>query len=177
MISLKPKENVDESFVTIVERILSGTLRLYRYGWTGLSSLLRAGSDGAESEIPCLGKSSMLYFTAEFSGLRVLVSVFEATNAFLVVIREMTTTATTRATTVKVEFHTPHKTMDLLDPPNRHAPYSIWKDHNLTRRFANRLIYLQLRTRLGKEKRPPEPIPATFVLSGSPQWTIFATFS
>jgi hypothetical protein len=26
---------------------------------------------------------------------------------------------------------------------------------------------LQLRTLLGKEKRPPEPIPATFVLSGS----------
>jgi hypothetical protein len=41
------------------------------------------------------------------------------------------------------------------------------------RHFANRLIYLQLRTRLGKEKRPPEPIPATFALSGSPQWTIF----
>src|SRR6185369_11823815 len=34
-------------------------------------------------------------------------------------------------------------------------------------RFANHLIYLQLRTRRGKEKRPPEPIPATFVLSGS----------
>src|SRR5690348_3078703 len=31
MISLKPKENVDEYFVTIVERILSGTLRLYRF--------------------------------------------------------------------------------------------------------------------------------------------------
>jgi hypothetical protein len=29
------------------------------------------------------------------------------------------------------------------------------------------LIYLQLRTQLGKEKRPPVPIPATFVLSGS----------
>jgi hypothetical protein len=29
------------------------------------------------------------------------------------------------------------------------------------------LIYLQLRTRLGKEKRPPVTIPATFVLSGS----------
>ena len=37
--------------------------------------------------------------------------------------------------------------------------------------FANRLIYLQLRTQLGKEKRPPEPIPATFVLSGSPSRT------
>src|SRR6185369_11301094 len=34
-------------------------------------------------------------------------------------------------------------------------------------RFANRLIYLQLRTRLGKEKRPPVRIPATSVLSGS----------
>ena len=31
MISLKPKENVDESFVTIVERILNGTLRLHQF--------------------------------------------------------------------------------------------------------------------------------------------------
>ena len=31
MISLKPKENVNESFVTIVERILSGTLRLHQF--------------------------------------------------------------------------------------------------------------------------------------------------
>jgi hypothetical protein len=30
------------------------------------------------------------------------------------------------------------------------------------RRFANRLIYLQLRTRRGKEKRPPETFPAAF---------------
>jgi len=35
------------------------------------------------------------------------------------------------------------------------------------RLFANRLIYLQLRIRLGKEKRPLVPIPATSVLSGS----------
>jgi hypothetical protein len=28
-----------------------------------------------------------------------------------------------------------------------------------------------------QRERPPEPIPATFVLSGSPQWTIFATSS
>lgn len=31
-------------------------------------------------------------------------------------------------------------------------------------RFANRLIYLHLLTRLGKEKRPPERHPATFVI-------------
>ena len=31
MISLKPKENVDESFVTIVERILSGTLQFHPF--------------------------------------------------------------------------------------------------------------------------------------------------
>jgi hypothetical protein len=31
MISLEPKENVDESFVTIVERILNGTLGLYPF--------------------------------------------------------------------------------------------------------------------------------------------------
>ena len=31
MISLKPKEKVDESFVTIVERILNGTLRLHQF--------------------------------------------------------------------------------------------------------------------------------------------------
>ena len=33
---------------------------------------------------------------------------------------------------------------------------------------------LQLRTLLGKERRPPESTPATFVLSGSAHWTIFA---
>ena len=31
MISLKPKENIDESFVTIVERVLNGTLRLHPF--------------------------------------------------------------------------------------------------------------------------------------------------
>lgn len=31
MISLKPKENIDESFVAIVERILSGTLQLHPF--------------------------------------------------------------------------------------------------------------------------------------------------
>ena len=31
MISLKPKENIDESFVTIVERILSGTLQFHPF--------------------------------------------------------------------------------------------------------------------------------------------------
>jgi len=39
-----------------------------------------------------------------------------------------------------------------------------------------RLLELPLRTPLGKEKRPPEIIPTTFVQSGSPHWTIFATF-
>jgi hypothetical protein len=41
------------------------------------------------------------------------------------------------------------------------------KDHTLTATFRQPLLYLQLRTRLDKEKRPPKPIPATFVLSGS----------
>src|SRR5215213_3898604 len=43
-------------------------------------------------------------------------------------------------------------------------------------RFANRLIYLQLRTRLGKEKRPPETIPAAFVKSWLPTLDNLRTF-
>ena len=53
---------------------------------------------------------------------------------------------------------------------------ALHQSHAHLRRFSYRLIYLQLRTRFAQEKRPPEPIPAAFVLSGSPHWTIFATF-
>jgi hypothetical protein len=41
--------------------------------------------------------------------------------------------------------------------------------------FANPLICLHLRTRLGKRKRPVEPLPATFVLCGGADGTIFSS--
>jgi hypothetical protein len=43
---------------------------------------------------------------------------------------------------------------------------SVWKDQTLTA-LANPLIFLQLLTQLGKEKRPPEPRLATLVQFGS----------
>lgn len=35
--------------------------------------------------------------------------------------------------------------------------------------------FYEFRTLSGKDKRPLVVIPATFVLSGSPHWTLFAT--
>ena len=43
---------------------------------------------------------------------------------------------------------------------------STWKDKTLTATFRQPLMHLHLPTRLGKEKRPVEPLPATFVLCG-----------
>jgi hypothetical protein len=40
---------------------------------------------------------------------------------------------------------------------------SIWKHQTLTATFRQPLIFLHLQTRLGKEKRPPETLPATLV--------------
>jgi site-specific DNA recombinase len=53
---------------------------------------------------------------------------------------------------------------------------STWKDKTLTAPSANPLIFLHLPTPLGKAKRPPGTLPATFVLSGGAYGTIFATF-
>jgi hypothetical protein len=39
---------------------------------------------------------------------------------------------------------------------------STWNDQTLTATFRQLFDYLQLRTQLGKEKRPPELLPAAF---------------
>jgi hypothetical protein len=44
------------------------------------------------------------------------------------------------------------------------------------RRFVNHLIYLQLRTRRGKEKGRRSRFQRPWSNRGSPQWTIFATY-
>ena len=51
------------------------------------------------------------------------------------------------------------------------------EDQTLTATFRQPFDVLAITNTTWQEKKPPEPIPATFVLSGSPQWTIFATSS
>ena len=52
-----------------------------------------------------------------------------------------------------------------------------WKDQTLTATLRQPFDLLALPTRLGKEKKPPEALLATFVLNGGAYGTIFATFS